>query len=371
MPTGSRFIMRELTQSDVTLIAEVTRKAFSEPYYIQSGLPQSGAVSETNEEIIKDLVGGSRAFILYLDQGKDARHLRPAAIIRIRPYSPDGWLLRRFGVLPDYRGQSFGTILLNLIEKEARKVGVRRLTLYCVPERLLIPYYQRRGFRVTSIVPHAEKPLTVATMERELSGDAPSGDALSEAPEVAPGTLAVPDWDVMPGGGLYILWLYLPETRTIYIGKPGEHLFNKGIYAYIGSGSRNLPHRLRRHWTGAQHIHWQIDRLRAEAVPIGIDILPYPALESNDKGTPAPAPNATPSTIRYFSDISSPSECDLAHALSTVPGVNRFIPHFGASDCRCAGHLFHVSQDSPAYSLPRSWEQRLLCFYRDSLLPGR
>lgn len=195
----------------------------------------------------------------------------------------------------------------------------------------------------------------IAPMEKELSG--------GSVAEVVPGVIATPEWDILPQGGLYVLWLYLSNTWAIRIGSLGEYSFGKGVYAYIGSGAKRLSHRLRRHWTGARNLRWHIDWLRAVATPVGIDILP--------NSPPGPIGNELPTHQKFpirqgtehFSPV--PSECDLAGSLSAAPGVVRFIPRFGASDCRCAGHLFSIPQDSMAYFLPRSWDKRLLCCYRE------
>lgn len=347
----NRFKMQELNGAPLSLIADLTRRAFSTPHVHSPGLPAPGAVSETQEEIMRELKAGTRVFALYLgaEKGQGADGLEPVGIVRITPRSPDAWIISRFGVLPEYRGRGVGTLLLNLIEQEASSVRIKRLVLYCVVERLVVPYYQRRGFRVTSIAPHADKPLTVAAMEKTLSG--------GSITDAMPGVIAGPEWDILPQGGLYVLWLYLPDTRTIRIGSLGEYLFDKGTYAYIGSAARGLSHRLRRHWAGGRSLRWHVDWLRAAARPVGIDIMPNSPSDSIGSGLPPPQ------DIEHSPAI--PSECKLADSLSTLPGATRFIPGFGASDCGCAGHLFSISQHSIACSLPRSWEKRLLCWYRD------
>ncbi|MGE5575737.1 MAG: GNAT family N-acetyltransferase [Syntrophothermus sp.] len=404
----NQLVIREVGEEDVALIARITRRVFSEPHHAQhSLLPPPSASRETEEEIREDLERGSRVLVLELHhpvhhsfhypvhlpqlhscQRQIARLPEPVAIARLKPNGPDTWLLGRFGVLPGHRGQGFGKTLLELIAAEAKKAGIRHLRLYCVAERLLIPYYQRRGFRMAEIRPHAERPLTVATMERDLPEDsregglpgAPSlravgpllraagvtipgpdpGFAAGPDPGPDPGPASSPDsnpdWQVLPSNGLYILWLHLPETKVIRAGRLGEHLFAQGLYAYIGSGFGNLPHRLRRHWTGPRRFHWHVDWLRARAVPVGMDILPWLPPDSSDEKPFVPGNAETSPAL--------PSECELALALSKALGAESYIPRFGASDCGCAGHLFHVPETSPVYALPRAWEERLLCFYR-------
>ena len=49
----------------------------------------------------------------------------------------------------------------------------------------------------------------------------------------------------MSNTGVYVLWLYLPQTMSIGIGKLGTFQFDRGVYAYAGRlsaiCSRGLP----------------------------------------------------------------------------------------------------------------------------------
>lgn len=362
---ASGFGIRELNEADLSLIADLTRRAFSTPHVPSPGLPAPGATHETREGIVKELRAGTRVFVLYLGPGtgQDGNGLGPAGIVRVTPRPPDAWVLSRFGVLPEFRGRGAGTLLLSSIEKQARDAGVRRLVLYCVVERLLVPHYQQRGFRVTAIAPHTEKPLTVATMEKDIGQDSCKencGDSLTRVTRATPDADVTPEWGALPQRGLYVLWLYVPEPSVVRIGSLGEHSLDRGLYAYVGSGAKGLPHRLRRHWTGGGSRRWHVDWLRAVARPVGIDVVPIVSRE-----------------VEASSVVSLPtlSECELADSLCKVSGVTRLIPRFGASDCGCAGHLFSVPRTSTAHSLPRSWQDSLLCCYpsafRKSEIPQR
>lgn len=89
-----------------------------------------------------------------------------------------------------------------------------------------------------------------------------------------------------------------------------------GLHGYVGSalGPGGLAARLRHHLAGSPRRHWHIDSLLPHASPTGALV-----------GT---------GTARR--------ECLWAawvrgNALSAAPG-------FGASDCRCGGHLFHLGE---------------------------
>jgi sugar fermentation stimulation protein A len=111
--------------------------------------------------------------------------------------------------------------------------------------------------------------------------------------------------------GVYIAIVQLSSRRRISVGRLGTFLFQPGIYFYVGSAQRNLEARIERHGRKEKLFRWHIDYLSSQATMLGAIILP---------GTRS-------------------RECELARELRS-----RFasaIPGFGASDCRCPGHLFY------------------------------
>ena len=71
-----------------------------------------------------------------------------------------------------------------------------------------------------------------------------------------------------PGPGSYLLWLYLPQSQDLSIGKLGTFKFPAGEYIYLGSahGPGGLRARLGRNLRGSGAVHWHIDGLRAGKV---------------------------------------------------------------------------------------------------------
>jgi Uri superfamily endonuclease len=118
--------------------------------------------------------------------------------------------------------------------------------------------------------------------------------------------------------GTYVLILKLKETQRHVIGNLGEHEFPKGTYAYVGSaqGPGGLASRLKRHLylNRTKPPHWHIDHLnhRTEIEQI------------------------------WWLDGSPSRECSWAQILASIG--KRLIPNFGASDCRCLGHLIWFPQ---------------------------
>ena len=118
--------------------------------------------------------------------------------------------------------------------------------------------------------------------------------------------------------GTYVLILEMEADQAVPIGRLGTFDLRRGWYAYVGSafGSGGLRGRLKHHLTPPARPHWHIDYLRAAA------------------------------TVRevWYSASSTPYEHEWASALRSLPQTTIPIPRFGASDCRCAAHLFHFDQ---------------------------
>lgn len=131
----------------------------------------------------------------------------------------------------------------------------------------------------------------------------------------------------MTDGGLYIVGLRLPEALTLSVGALGLVSLPAGHCYYVGSARRALPHRIARHARRTKPLRWHIDYLTA----------------------------LCPATVAWVLGGEEVAECDLAAALSAVAPVVR---GFGASDCRCPGHLFHTPHDLDAWIVGR-WPSAL------------
>lgn len=116
-----------------------------------------------------------------------------------------------------------------------------------------------------------------------------------------------------PLPGTYVLWLQLPQPRTLRIGRLGEARLAPGHYAYVGSafGPGGVRARLGRHLRGATALRWHIDFLR-RVCRVETAWVSY-----------------EPRRLEHA----------WAAALLTLPGASRPLAGFGASDCRCDTHL--------------------------------
>jgi Uri superfamily endonuclease len=123
--------------------------------------------------------------------------------------------------------------------------------------------------------------------------------------------------------GTYILTIEVLHDSNLIIGSLGEIFFPSGLYFYIGSamaktGASTLLNRVKRHVlkTIDKKVHWHIDYLLNSEYAKVIRLFLIPSKE------------------RY--------ECIIAQEM--VKKADKYIPNFGASDCSCKSHLFHINR---------------------------
>jgi len=119
--------------------------------------------------------------------------------------------------------------------------------------------------------------------------------------------------------GTYMIILRCRKTARIRIGAAGMMAVRPGYYIYVGSalGPGGLRARVARHRRRAKKRHWHIDYLRRHTAFID---------------------------ARHLADGRN-HEHEWAAALAERYEIAH--PGFGASDCRCAGHLFYAGLQAP------------------------
>ncbi|MFW5966421.1 MAG: GIY-YIG nuclease family protein [Persicimonas sp.] len=119
----------------------------------------------------------------------------------------------------------------------------------------------------------------------------------------------------MPTPHHYIVVMRLAESTTIEVGAKGVFDFTPGYYLYVGRAKRALEARLKRHRrTDDKTLRWHVDYLRNECEWVEARL------------------------------VDTPSECALAERLADLDGASRPVARFGASDCRCEGHLVYAAE---------------------------
>ncbi|MCS7178872.1 MAG: GIY-YIG nuclease family protein [Anaerolineae bacterium] len=108
----------------------------------------------------------------------------------------------------------------------------------------------------------------------------------------------------------------MEEPQRVRVGCRGEFDLLPGWLAYVGSarGAGGLAARLARHQRYPRPLRWHVDFLLPVARPVAA----------------------------WWAVGTERRECLWAATLARMPGASRLIPGFGASDCRCPGHLIHL-----------------------------
>lgn len=114
--------------------------------------------------------------------------------------------------------------------------------------------------------------------------------------------------------GIYILFVSIDKKKEIRIGSLGKLVFEKGLYAYVGSAQNNLEKRIARHFKKRKRVFWHIDYLLSDEHVKIISV--------------------------FFREAPKSEECHIARALSNL---YEYVKGFGSSDCKCPSHLFKIN----------------------------
>ena len=128
-------------------------------------------------------------------------------------------------------------------------------------------------------------------------------------------SIVTPTVERLPAGpGTYAVLFRVRGEHAIAVGRLGRLVLRTGWYVYVGSafGPGGLAARVGRHLRPNKTARWHVDYLRAAAEPVGI----------------------------WTSTDPVPREHNWAAVFQGLPGASIPLPGFGASDCRCAAHLF-------------------------------
>lgn len=114
---------------------------------------------------------------------------------------------------------------------------------------------------------------------------------------------------------MYIVHLRIRRPApSVRIGKLGRFEFPASDYLYVGSALNSLWPRVRRHLRRQGKRRWHVDHLRDVARPLQA----------------------------WVAVTTDRRECALAGAIGALPGATAWPRRFGASDCRCPGHLLRL-----------------------------
>ena len=113
--------------------------------------------------------------------------------------------------------------------------------------------------------------------------------------------------------GIYVLVISMKKNTSVNVGALGTVVFERGMYAYVGSAQNNVQKRVERHLRKRKPKFWHIDYLL---------------------GT-----RATAVLKVFFREGGRPQECRISRWIAErgTPVIG-----FGSSDCGCDSHLFKI-----------------------------
>jgi Uri superfamily endonuclease len=129
--------------------------------------------------------------------------------------------------------------------------------------------------------------------------------------------MTIPVYNICDSG-CYQLYIKVPSKSRIKVGALGAVHFKRGYYVYTGRAKKNLKARITRHQRQTKKKHWHIDYLLESAQIIFIKCFPG----------------------RF-------DECIINEDVTRIHGDAEIIRGFGASDCRCPGHLIYLGKSLP------------------------
>ena len=122
----------------------------------------------------------------------------------------------------------------------------------------------------------------------------------------------------LPASGTYVLEVVNRDAQRLRIGRFGDLGLAPGVYLYVGSARRHLPHRIARHLRQDKPSHWHIDYVT----------------------------NCARVARVVAWDHDRAGECEVAKAVRDLPGARVVMRGLGSSDCRCETHFVRLEGKS-------------------------
>lgn len=137
------FVIRKAVEGDIPQIQVVAREAFKR-YAEGAGIAEYVApLEETYEDLKKELEGKLVLVALSNDS--------VIGSVRVEINSDKTAYLSRLGVREAFQSEGIGTLLMNAVDAEMKKLGVTNLYLHTASRMLsLVRFYYGRGFYIES-----------------------------------------------------------------------------------------------------------------------------------------------------------------------------------------------------------------------------
>ncbi len=138
----SLFEVRLANKNDVDAIIDITKEAFKS-FINLAGIPDTPALNETPEDVLKDLQT-KLVLIALADE-------TPVGCVRLEIFDDNTAYLSRFAVRTTSQNNGIGKSIMNLVDKIMIDKGIKEITLHTGSKiTSLVRFYYGRGFFIDS-----------------------------------------------------------------------------------------------------------------------------------------------------------------------------------------------------------------------------
>lgn len=153
------------SEDDAELLASLIRESFADVAKRFGLTPENCPTHPSNcepEWIQAAFAKGVEYYLLRTSQ-------RPAGCVALERVDAEACYLERLAVLPAFRRNGFGKVLVNHVVGTARELGLRAIEIGTIAAQTeLRQWYERQGFEVTRIASFERLPFEVAFMRKTL-----------------------------------------------------------------------------------------------------------------------------------------------------------------------------------------------------------
>ena len=161
----TEFVIRDASSSDIPLLTALIRNSFrnvADRFNLTAENCPTHPSNCTTEWIESALKKSIKYYIL---ERKDF----PCGCVALEQAQPDVFYLERLSVLPQFRRNGLGELLVNYALNEAKKLGAHRVEIGIISHQVeLKEWYKKLGFSTKKESQFEHLPFVVAFMTKEL-----------------------------------------------------------------------------------------------------------------------------------------------------------------------------------------------------------
>ena len=161
----TEFVIRDASSSDIPLLTILIRNSFrdvADRFNLTSENCPAHPSNCTTEWVESALKKGIKYYIL-------ERANVPCGCVALEQAQPDVFYLERLSVLPKFRRNGLGELLVNHALNEAKKLGAHRVEIGIISDQTeLKAWYEKLGFSTKKESRFEHLPFMVTFMSREL-----------------------------------------------------------------------------------------------------------------------------------------------------------------------------------------------------------